>query len=78
MTLTTTAMQLFNSLSISSVLLLVALGLSITFGIMGVINFAHGEYVMVGAYTTYVVDRLLHAPLGGSWYLVALVAARSW
>ena len=68
-------MQIFNSLSISSVLLMVALGLSITFGIMGVINFAHGEFVMVGAYTTYVADRLLHDPLGGSWYLVALVAA---
>ncbi len=75
MTLTTTAMQLFNSLSISSVLLMVALGLSITFGIMGVINFAHGEFVMVGAYVTYVVDRWLHDPLGGAWYPVALALA---
>ncbi len=76
MTLTTVGMQLFNSLSISSVLLMVALGLSITFGIMGVINFAHGEFLMVGAYTAYVVDRLLHDALGGgSWFLVALVLA---
>ena len=41
--------QLFNGLSLSSILLLVALGLSITFGIMGVINFAHGEFMMIGA-----------------------------
>ena len=68
-------MQLFNSLSISSVLLMVALGLSITFGIMGVINFAHGEFVMVGAYTAYLADRLLHDALGGSWFIVALLLA---
>ncbi len=75
MSLTTTAMQIFNSLSISSVLLMVALGLSITFGIMRVINFAHGEFVMIGAYVTYIADRLLHDTLGGSWFLVALLAA---
>lgn len=75
MSLTTTAMQIFNSLSISSVLLMVALGLSITFGIMRVINFAHGEFVMIGAYVTYIADRLLHDALGGSWFLVALLAA---
>ena len=76
MSLTTTAMQIFNSLSISSVLLMVALGLSITFGIMRVINFAHGEFVMIGAYVTFLTDRLLYDALGGgNWFLVALLAA---
>ena len=50
-------MQLFNSLSVSSILLLAALGLAITFGLMGVINMAHGELIMIGAYTTYVVQN---------------------
>ncbi len=45
-------MQLFNGLSVSSILLLAALGLAITFGLMGVINMAHGEFIMIGAYTT--------------------------
>ena len=43
---------LFIGLSVGSILLLVALGLAITYGVMGVINMAHGELVMVGAYTT--------------------------
>lgn len=47
---------LFRSLSLGSVLLIVALGLAITFGLMGVINMAHGEMIAVGAYTTYVVQ----------------------
>ena len=47
---------LFNGLSLSSILLLAALGLAITFGLMGIINMAHGEFIMVGAYTTYVVQ----------------------
>ena len=44
-------MQLFNGISVSSILLLAALGLAITFGLMGVINMAHGEFIMTGAYT---------------------------
>lgn len=52
--------QIFNGLSLSSVLLLVGLGLSITFGIMGVINFAHGEFLMVGAYVVYVLQTLFN------------------
>ena len=52
--------QVFNGLSLSSVLLLVGLGLSITFGIMGVINFAHGEFLMVGAYVVYVLQMLFN------------------
>ena len=43
--------QLFTGLSIGSILLLAALGLSLTFGQMGVINMAHGEFIMAGSYT---------------------------
>ena len=45
-------------LSLGSVLLLAAIGLAITFGVMGVINMAHGEMVMLGAYTTFVVQEM--------------------
>lgn len=48
---------LFNGISLSSILLLAALGLSITFGLMRVINMAHGEFIMLGAYTTYLVQN---------------------
>ena len=48
---------LFQGLSLGSVLLLAALGLAVTFGVMGVINMAHGEFVMLGAYTTFVVQE---------------------
>ena len=51
-------MQLFNGISVSSILLLAALGLAITFGLMGVINMAHGEFIMIGAYTAYVVQNI--------------------
>ncbi len=50
--------QLFAGLSLGSVLLLAALGLALTFGQMGVINMAHGEFMMAGAYTAYVVQRV--------------------
>jgi len=50
---------LFFGLSLGSVLLLAAIGLAITFGVMGVINMAHGEMIMLGAYTTYVIQLLL-------------------
>ncbi len=49
---------LFNGISIGSVLLLAALGLAIVFGLMGVINLAHGELMMLGAYTTFVVQNI--------------------
>jgi urea transport system permease protein len=51
-------------ISLGSVLLLAAIGLAITFGVMGVINMAHGEMVMIGAYTTFVVQQIIrtHAP----------------
>lgn len=55
--------QLFFGLSLGSILVLAAIGLAITFGVMGVINMAHGELIMLGAYTTYVMQQLLpHSP----------------
>ena len=69
---------LFDGISIGSVLLLAALGLAIVFGLMGVINLAHGELMMLGAYTTFVVQNLFK-PLGEPWFgiyiFVALIAA---
>ena len=54
-------LQLFNALSVSSILLLIALGLAFSFGLMGVINMAHGEFIMIGAYTTYAVQGFARA-----------------
>jgi urea transport system permease protein len=62
------AQDLWYGLSASSVLLLAAIGLAITFGVMGVINMAHGEMVMLGAYATYVVQLLL-PPALQNWSL---------
>jgi urea transport system permease protein len=64
-------------LSQGSILLLVALGLAVTFGLMGVINMAHGEMLMLGAYTTYVVQGWFQRYLPGSWeyYLLAAIPA---
>lgn len=53
------AETLFFGLSLGSVLVLAAIGLAITFGVMGVINMAHGELIMLGAYTTYIVQQLM-------------------
>lgn len=58
---------LFSGLSYAGVLLLTALGLSIVFGLMGVINLAHGEFIMIGAYSTYLVERFMQAYLPG-WF----------
>lgn len=66
--------QLFFGLSLGSVLLLAAIGLAITFGVMGVINMAHGEMIMLGAYTTYVVQLLMPQALEYSLW-VAIPAA---
>jgi len=65
---------LFFGLSLGSVLVLIAIGLAITFGVMGVINMAHGELMMLGAYTTYVVQTVMPAHIGIS-ILVAIPAA---
>jgi len=54
-----TAQNLWYGLSLDSVLLLAAIDLAITFGVMGVINMAHGEMVMLGAYTTFVVQEMI-------------------
>ncbi len=51
------ALQLFNGLSLSSILLLIALGLALSFGLMNVINLAHGEFIMIGAYTVYALQQ---------------------
>jgi urea transport system permease protein len=65
---------LFFGLSLGSVLVLVAIGLAITFGVMGVINMAHGELMMLGAYTTYVVQTSMPGHVGLS-ILLAIPAA---
>ena len=72
------AMQAFNGLSTFCVLLLMALGLAIIFGQMGVINMAHGEFLTIGAYTTYLLSQFSErwAPwLLNSYFLVAIVVA---
>ncbi len=63
---------LFTGISLGSILLLVALGLAITYGLMGVINMAHGELMMIGAYATYVVQVLFqkYLPSAFDWYLL--------
>jgi urea transport system permease protein len=65
--------NIFFGLSLGSVLLLAALGLAITFGLMGVINMAHGELLMIGAYATYLVQSLFKQWLPGwiDWYVLA-------
>ena len=72
-------MQLFNGLSVSSILLLAALGLAVTFGLMGVINMAHGEFIMIGAFTTYVVQNIWIATMPKSmadgFFIVSIFAA---
>ena len=67
--------QIFAGLSLGSILLLAALGLAITYGVMGVINMAHGELLMVGAYATYFVQGLFraHLPDHADWYVAAAI-----
>ena len=69
--------NLFYGISLGSVLLLAALGLAITFGLMRVINMAHGEMLMLGAYSTYVVQNAFQssAPALFDWYIVAALPA---
>jgi urea transport system permease protein len=66
--------QVFFGLSLGSVLVLAAIGLAITFGVMGVINMAHGEMIMLGAYTTYVVQQVMPNHMAAS-LVVAIPAA---
>ncbi|MCT1397948.1 urea ABC transporter permease subunit UrtB [Paenibacillus sp. p3-SID867] len=70
-----TILQVFNGLSVSSILLLIALGLAVTFGLMNVINMAHGELIMIGAYSTYVTQGLFTAYMPKSWFDTYFIAA---
>ncbi|CAD5909582.1 High-affinity branched-chain amino acid transport system permease protein BraD [Planktothrix rubescens] len=65
---------IFNGISIGSVLLMAALGLAIVFGLMGVINLAHGELIMLGAYTTFVVQNIFR-PLGEPLFSTYIIFA---
>ncbi len=65
---------LFFGLSLGSVLVLAAIGLAITFGVMGVINMAHGELIMLGAYTTYVIQQAMPGFIGASIIIAIPVA----
>ena len=69
------ASNLFTGLSLGSILLLAALGLAITYGLIGVINMAHGEFLMLGAYATFVVQTLFRAHFSAylDYYLVVAV-----
>jgi urea transport system permease protein len=69
------AARLFTGLSLGSILLLAALGLAITYGLLGVINMAHGEMIMIGAYATYVTQQVIrnHAPGLLDWYPVIAI-----
>jgi urea transport system permease protein len=65
----------FTGISLGSILLLVALGLAITYGLMGVINMAHGELMMIGAYATYVVQNLFRSHLPEAAFGLYILAA---
>src|SRR5437762_375633 len=69
------AARVFSGISLGTILLLAALGLAITYGLMGVINMAHGELIMIGAYATYVVQNLFrqHWPNAFDAYLVCAI-----
>jgi urea transport system permease protein len=66
-------LSLFSGISLGSILLLAALGLAITYGLMGIINMAHGEFLMIGAYATFVVQGMFRSYFPGAfdWYVVA-------
>lgn len=67
--------HLFSGMSTASILLLAALGLAITYGLLGVINMAHGELIMIGAYTTYVVQGFFKTHFADmiDWYLILAI-----
>lgn len=70
--------QFFNGISVSSIFILAALGLGITFGLMKVINMAHGEFIMVGAYVTYLLQNLFITHLDKhvfGWYFILAIPA---
>jgi urea transport system permease protein len=67
--------QLFNGASLSSILLLIALGLSITFGLMNVINMAHGEFIMIGAYMAYLAQQFFQKNVPHEYFSLYYVVA---
>ena len=69
--------QIFTGISLGSILMLAALGLAVTYGLMGVINMAHGEMMMLGAYATFVVQNLFrqYLPSWFDWYIIAALPA---
>lgn len=69
-----TASVLFSGISYAGILLITALGLSIVFGLLGVINLAHGEFIMLGAYATFVVEQWMRAHLPGLFDAYVFVA----
>jgi len=75
----TLILQAFNGLSLGSILLLVSVGLALAFGLMGVINMAHGEFIMIGAYVAYLFQQTFATMLGGVelgiWFVLAIPAA---
>lgn len=70
--------QIFNGLSLGSILLMISLGLAFSFGLMKVINMAHGEFIMIGAYVTFLSQRTATV-LGGTdlgiWFLLSIPVA---
>jgi urea transport system permease protein len=68
------AARVFSGVSLGTILLLAALGLAITYGLMGVINMAHGELIMIGAYATYVVQNMFRQQWPGAFDFYPLVA----
>ncbi len=72
-------MQIFNGISVSSILMLAALGLAITFGLMKIINMAHGEFIMIGAYVTYIIQNIFASCFDkshlDSYFIFAIPAA---
>lgn len=71
----TTLATIYNGLSLASILFMASIGLAIIFGLMGVINLAQGEFIMIGAYVTYCVQEVLHKALPGliDWYLIIAI-----
>src|SRR3989440_7755291 len=69
--------RVFSGISLGTILLLAALGLAITYGLLGVINMAHGELIMIGAYATYVVQNVFrqHFPAAFDLYLLCAIPA---
>ena len=73
MDLTTFLIQCLNAVQYGLLLFLVASGLTLIFGIMGVINLAHGSFYMIGAYMAYALSPIVSATFGGGFFAVLVV-----